>query len=188
MELKQASNPIDTAGPVKQVAANLFYGWGYNIYRKENQARADDLLVRNKVCEILGQVRGHLAQVERDYRRDHLPAPTREHPLPDAAALANASALARSQQDIEALEVSIRTAPVPEMDRVTQRHRNELDTLNALRDIDTALVGSAFALSREIEALKDGATAGARAAELLAATPLKEACARRAAELSVLKA
>ena len=32
------------AGPLKQLAVNLFHGWGYNFYRKENQLRTDDLL------------------------------------------------------------------------------------------------------------------------------------------------
>ena len=54
MELKTTANPIDSAGPVKQVLSNLFYGWGYNFYRKENQLRADDLLIRSKVSELLG--------------------------------------------------------------------------------------------------------------------------------------
>ena len=34
---------------LEKIAVNLFYGWGYNFYRLENQLRADDLTVRAKV-------------------------------------------------------------------------------------------------------------------------------------------
>ena len=37
-------------GPLRQVAINLFYGWGYNFYREENQLRADDQLIRSKAA------------------------------------------------------------------------------------------------------------------------------------------
>jgi hypothetical protein len=33
---------------LEKTAVNLFYGWGYNFYRLENQLRADDLTVRAK--------------------------------------------------------------------------------------------------------------------------------------------
>jgi hypothetical protein len=30
------------------LATNLFYGWGYNFYRIENQLRADDQMIRSR--------------------------------------------------------------------------------------------------------------------------------------------
>ena len=42
------------AGALRQIATNLFYGWGYNFYRVENQLRADDQLVRSKAASLLG--------------------------------------------------------------------------------------------------------------------------------------
>ena len=39
-------DPISGKGPIAQTASLLFYGWGYNFYRVENQLRADDLLIR----------------------------------------------------------------------------------------------------------------------------------------------
>jgi len=42
------------AGALRQVATNLFCGWGYNFYRLENQLRADDQLVRSKAAGLLG--------------------------------------------------------------------------------------------------------------------------------------
>jgi hypothetical protein len=29
-------------GPLSQIAINLFYGWGYNFYRLENQLRGKE--------------------------------------------------------------------------------------------------------------------------------------------------
>jgi len=46
---------------LEKIAVNLFYGWGYNFYRLENQLRADDLTVRAKVGWLLGLSRFHLA-------------------------------------------------------------------------------------------------------------------------------
>ena len=45
------------AGLLRQIATNLFYGWGYNFYRVENQLRADDQLVRTKAASLLGTIR-----------------------------------------------------------------------------------------------------------------------------------
>jgi len=56
-------------GSLQKVAINLFYGWGYNFYRLENQLRADDQLIRRKASELLGQANAILSQAESDYRR-----------------------------------------------------------------------------------------------------------------------
>ena len=48
---------FDDLDALEKIAVNLFYGWGYNFYRLENQLRADDLTVRAKVGWLLGQAR-----------------------------------------------------------------------------------------------------------------------------------
>ena len=68
------------AGPLAKIAINLFNGWGYNFYRKENQLRADDLLIRSKVGALLGMARKSLESAQADYRTEFLPEPTRERP------------------------------------------------------------------------------------------------------------
>ena len=77
-----SSSAFYDAGPLEQVAINLFYGWGYNFYRKENQLRADDQLVRNKVGTLLSSARKSVETAEQAYRRDFLPPPSREKPRP----------------------------------------------------------------------------------------------------------
>ena len=186
MELKTAPNPIDSAGPVKQVLSNLFYGWGYNFYRRENQLRADDLLIRGKLSALLGECRKHANELEASFRRERLPAPTREHPFADPAALATAQSLQRAAQHIESLETAIRTAPVPEMDRIHQRHRIEGATLEQLIDVDGKLVLAVVALRDAVAALQDGATAATELTRLLASGEIRTLWERREQILSVL--
>lgn len=186
MEMKTTENPVDAAGPVKQVLANLFYGWGYNFYRKENQQRADDLLIRARVSEMLGMARASLAAMERTYRQQHLPAPTREHPFPDTAVIAVAQALQREQQALESLEVRVRNAAVPEMDRVNQRHRNERDTLDQLAAVDGELVLAAKAVSDAVAGLSDPVAAVAGVPVILQQSGMESLLAQRAQVLSAL--
>jgi len=129
------------AGALKQIAINLFYGWGYNFYRTENQLRADDQLVRSKAASLLGYAAASLGEAESAYRREFLPPPTRAKPFPDAEAVANAQRLERLVREIGSLEHFIQQQPVPENDRITQRYRKEAQTLQTLIGHDEQLVG-----------------------------------------------
>ena len=143
-------NNIDDAGALRQFVVNLFYGWGYNAYRAENKDRADDLLVRQQVSHWLGQARAEVSRQESEFRREHLPPPTRERPFPDRVAVATAQAYQRLRQAIETVEVAVRNAAVPEDDRTWRRHRDEGDTLAQLLDKDIALAASAALVLREV--------------------------------------
>ena len=52
------------AGALRQVATNLFCGWGYNFYRLENQLRADDQLVRSNAAGLLGSAMASVSAAE----------------------------------------------------------------------------------------------------------------------------
>ena len=138
-----STSPFYDLGSIEEMAVNLFYGWGYNFYRKENQLRADDLLIRSKVGLLLASARKSVETAERDYRRDFLPPPSREKPRPDAAAVAGSQAIERLSHSIGALAGQITAQPVPENDRMTQRHRQEAATLQNLISSDQKLVGQA---------------------------------------------
>jgi hypothetical protein len=140
---------------LEQIAVNLFHGWGYNFYRLENQLRADDLAIRAKVGWLLGLARAGVDSAESAYRRKFLPAPTREKPRPDAAAVEGAQTLERLSGEIGALEGQIRAQPVPENDRMTQRYRQEAATLQRLIVCDIALAGRAEMLRAMLDG-KDG--------------------------------
>jgi len=139
------------AGPLEQVAINLFYGWGYNFYRKENQLRADDLLIRSKVGLLLASARKSVEKAEADYRRDFLPPLSREKPRHDAAAVAGSQAIERFSRAIGALAGQISAQPVPENDRMTQRHRQEAATLQNLISSDQRLAGQAEVLRSMVD-------------------------------------
>lgn len=134
------------ADALEQIAVNLFYGWGYNFYRLENQLRADDLLVRSHVGAMLGSARKSVEAELSRYRRTFLAPPTRDNPLPDPTAVAHARTLEALSAAIGQLEGAVRALPVPENDRMTQRYREEADTLLRLRGCDTQLVGQAETL------------------------------------------
>jgi hypothetical protein len=153
------------AGPLKQVAVNLFYGWGYNFYRRENQLRADDQLVRTQAAALLGQALAAVQAAESGWRREHLPPPTRARPYPEADAVAGAQALERLGRDIGALEARLHALPAPENDRMSQRYRQEAETLQALIDCDEQLIGQAELLRTLVDG-RDGAALLAAAADL----------------------
>jgi hypothetical protein len=129
------------AGVLRQIATNLFYGWGYNFYRQENQLRADDQLIRTKATWLLGMAMTSVCAAETEYRRVFLQPPSRAKPYPDASAVASAQNLERLGRDIGALEALIQQQPVPENDRMTQRYRLEGPTLKNLIGFDEQLVG-----------------------------------------------
>ncbi len=148
--LKTIPNAIDSAGSERQLAENLFYGWGYNAYKVENKLRADDQLVRNQISSWLGEARSEVARKEAEFRRDKLPPPTRQNPYPNKDALIYVRALQQIQRDIEAVEVEIRNAPSPANDRVQERHRNETSTLFSLMNADLALASEVLKMLRAL--------------------------------------
>lgn len=133
-------------GTADQVAVNLFYGWGYNFYRVENQLRADDLLVRAKVSARLGAARGGVEAAEAAFRRERLPPLSRAKPLPDPDAVRDAQVIEAIGREIGAVEGAVRALPVPETDRMTQLYRDEAETLLLLVDADQAMVSLAESL------------------------------------------
>jgi hypothetical protein len=138
-------------GPLAKVGINLFYGYGYNFYRQENQLRADDQRVRQMACTLLGRARGAIDEAESRYRRENIAPPSRANPFPDGTIVANAQALERLGREVGALEGQIRHQPVPENDRMMQRYRLEAGTLAALADKDAVLVGQADLLRSIVE-------------------------------------
>ncbi|HWB58297.1 MAG TPA: hypothetical protein VG733_02350 [Chthoniobacteraceae bacterium] len=151
-----ADSAFYRTGPLQEVAVNLFYGWGYNFYRKENQLRADNLLIREKVGTLLGSAHKSVETAESDYRRENLPQLSREKPRHDPAAIAGAQMLERLSHSIGALQGLITAQPVPENDRMTQRHRQEAETLQRLTESDQQLAGQAELLRSMLDG-KNGA-------------------------------
>jgi hypothetical protein len=148
-------SPFYDDGALRHLAINLFNGWGYNFYRKENQLRADDQLIRAKAAWLAGLAAQAAASAETEYRRVALPPPSRAKPFPDPEAVAGAQALERLARAIAALPGRIQAQPVPENDRMTERYRLEAATLETLGACDSRLVGQCELLRSMVEG-RDG--------------------------------
>jgi hypothetical protein len=129
----------------------LLNGYGYNWYRADNQARADDLLVRQKAGYFLGHAASKLLEAETGYQRKYLPPGTREHPFPPADKVAAHRRLRELRQAILSMEGVLRSLPTPPTDKIWQRHRQELATLKKLTDADIGLVGVTKLIADECE-------------------------------------
>jgi hypothetical protein len=125
----------------------LLNGYGYNWYRKDNQLRADDLLVREHASHFVLEAAKKLQEQEATYARQFLPTPTRENPFPPEDRLATHALIRSTRQNLLALEGRIRGLSAPPTDRIRQRRRAEVDTLARLTSLDVQLVG----LAKEID-------------------------------------
>lgn len=105
-----SSSAFYDAGALREIATNLFYGWGYNSYRIENQLRADDQLVRSKAASLLGRAMASVNEAEIEYRRKFLPPPSRQKPFPDAMAIAGPGSGAPGSRDWRAGSLDSATA------------------------------------------------------------------------------
>ena len=131
----------------------LLNGYGYNWYRKDNQLRADDLLVRERASHFILEAAKKLQDQESEFARKFLPPPTRENPFPPDDKLAIHALIRRTRQDLLALEARIRGLSAPPTDRIWQRHRTETGVLENLGRRDVQLVGLAKEVDAEAEKL-----------------------------------
>ncbi|HLI08736.1 MAG TPA: hypothetical protein VKV40_19395 [Ktedonobacteraceae bacterium] len=128
--------------PVIQQLQLLLTGYGYNFYNSINQARADDLLVRERASYFLTQAADLLTRLRSEYQRRFVPPLTRENPFPPAGALAQLREIEQVQQDLANVETHIRGMSVPAQDRIWWRFRQEQPLLAQLLNFDLALVRS----------------------------------------------
>lgn len=137
--------------PIWETWTMLLNGYGYNWYRVDNQTRADDLLVRQKAGYFLGVAASKLLEAEMAYQRKYLPPGTRENPFPPPDKIAAHRRLRDFRQAVLAMEGVVRSLPTPPLDKIWQRHRQEITTLKRLTDADVGLVGAAKLLADEVE-------------------------------------
>ena len=137
--------------PIWETWNMLLNGYGYNWYRADNQSRADDLLIRQKVGYFLGQAASKLLEAESAYQRKYLPPGTREQPFPPPDKVAAHKRLRELRQAILSTEGAVRSLPAPPTDKIWQRHRQEVATLKRLTGLDVGLIGAAKLLADEIE-------------------------------------
>ena len=128
--------------PVVQQLQLLLTGYGYNFYNQANQARADDLLVRERASYSLSQAVAILARLRSDYHTRFIPPLTRANPDPPQEAMAQVREIEAAQQALSQLESHIRGMSVPTQDRIWWRFRQEQALLMQLLNFDLSLVRS----------------------------------------------
>ena len=126
--------------PVIQQLQLLLSGYGYNFYSATNQARSDDLLVRQRATYHLNQAVDMLARLRVDYQQRFIPPLTRANPDPPQEAMVQVRGIEAAQQTLSSLESQIRGMPVPAQDRIWWRFRQEQALLAQLLNFDLALV------------------------------------------------
>jgi hypothetical protein len=120
----------------------LLAGYGYNFYNTANQARTDDMLVRERASYYLAQAVSLLAQLRNDYSTRFVPPLTRANPDPPAEAMAQIRELEAVQQAVSQVESHIRGMSVPTQDKIWWRFRQEQALLGQLLNFDLMLVRS----------------------------------------------
>ena len=183
VELKVITNPID-AGPARRLLSNLFYGCGYNFYRRATELRADDMVIRWKLSQLVQECREHLNSLEAAFRREHRAQPGCGYAFINPVAVAVAQALLRAEHDLQAMEMAIRVAAVPETDRIHQRNREERGTLERLVALDGDVLLALVTLRDAIARLSNAGAAAASMDGLLRASDFSALWSRREALLA----
>src|SRR5579884_1142622 len=139
--------------PIVQQLQLLLTGYGYNFYNTTTQARADDMLVRQRASYFLSQALSMLAQLRNDYAMRFIPPLTRANPDPPSEVMAQIREIESAQQALSSLESHIRGMSVPTQDRIWWRFRQEQTLLMQLLNLDLALVSSSERLYQYVSQL-----------------------------------
>jgi hypothetical protein len=148
---KMSSGPSND--PVVQQLQLLLTGYGYNFYNATNQARADDLLVRERASYHLAQAVEMLATLRGEYQRRFIPPLTRANPDPPQEAMAQVREIEAIQQALANVETHIRGMAVPTQDRTWWRFRQEQTLLAQLLQFDLSLVRSSEQVNQYVSQL-----------------------------------
>lgn len=147
----KASSPGVISGMLDQ----LQYGLGYAAYRRLNQMRKDDQLLRNRACELLLEAHKTLQERAATWKARHLVC-TRECPVPKPEDLATSREMDKVIQSISSLETQVRNAAIPENSIDQLKHRQENTYLPLLQLCDTELLQAALQIRDLVEASPTG--------------------------------
>jgi hypothetical protein len=139
--------------PFVQQLDLLMSGYGYNFYDHKNQARADDLLVRQRATKSLNEGAEAIARLEGEYQRRYIPPATRENPYPSPETLNKLQDLSRLRERFRELGARILGMPVPTQDKVWWRFRDEAALLNQLIQFDYQMVQQTEQLYQQASSL-----------------------------------
>ena len=124
-----------------------------DVYTSKGRLRADDLLVRERVCRSLTDATARLRELASQWRADRVPPSTRENPFPPAEVMAPLRQAERLGRDIDDAATAVRGLPLLPEDKVWDRVRR--GGLDELLQFDWALVGEADELAANLAAAPD---------------------------------
>jgi hypothetical protein len=116
-----------------------------DVYSAKGRLRADDLLVRERVCHSLADATSRLRDLASQWRTDRVPPSTRDNPFPPAEAMAPLRQAERLGREIDEAATAVRGLPLLPADKVWDRVRG--GGLDELMQFDWALVGEADELA-----------------------------------------
>jgi hypothetical protein len=124
-----------------------------DVYSARGRLRADDLLVRERVCRALADATARLRELASQWRADRVPPSTRENPFPPAEAMAPLRQAERLGREIDEVATAVRGLPLLPADKVWDRVRR--GGLDELLQFDWALVGEADELAGMLASAAD---------------------------------
>jgi hypothetical protein len=132
-----------------------------DVYSAKGRLRADDLLVRERVCRGLADATARLRELASQWRADRVPPSTRENPFPPAEVMAPLRQAERLGREIDEVATAVRGLPLLPEDKVWDRVRR--GGLDELLQFDWALVGEADELAGMLASAADLAAVDAAA-------------------------
>lgn len=136
---------------------------GSDLYTEKGRLRADDLLVRERACQSLGDAAARLRELCSQWRAERVPPSTREQPFPPAPVMEPLRRADRHGRALEDTATEIRGLPLLAQDKVWARVRAA--GLDELLQFDWTLVGEADSLADTIARAPDLAALDATAVE-----------------------
>lgn len=138
---------------------------GVDHYTEAGRLRADDLAVRSRAAEMLAHAAQALTAAAAEYRRVHVPPPTREQPFPPKELLEPAVAARRCADRYSAVADRVRNAPFPPDPKKAWKKLRGPGAARLL-DLDRSLVGQAEYAAAVVSGV---------VADLLSEVPAREA-------------
>jgi hypothetical protein len=139
--------------PVVQQLDLLLSGYGFNYYKAENRARADDLLIRQQAAGSLSRAVAALSSLHSAYRLRFLPPPTRENPFPPREEQQRAADILALRDRIDRIAAGIHGMSVPTQDKVWKRMRQEHELLTRLLSVDYLLISQCDQVRERVASL-----------------------------------
>lgn len=138
---------------------------GVDHYTEAGRLRADDLAVRGHAAEMLAHAAQALMAAAAEYRRTHVPPPTREQPFPPPELLEPAVVARRCADRYASVADRVRNATFPPDPKKAWKKLRGPGAARLL-DLDRSLVGQAEYAAAVVNGV---------VAELLAEVPAREA-------------